>query len=185
MATGDKVYIADKQTLDDIKAKVGSTNDTGGSATSGSIFAKINSLISTFASHVAGWTAARAAKMDNLDVKVSTMQTEEMAATRYTALFNKASEAVTAANNSGVSIKSVQRGVMPATSDLTDVYSIALSTVNPAKCVVSFENRVYSGVNTSFGPLFISLTSNELTVRRPLSSNNDHVQAMWQVVEYY
>ena len=185
MATGDKVYIADKPTLDAINAKAGTTNDTGGNATTGSIFAKLNALISSIASHVSAWTAARASKIDNLDTKVSVMETEANAYARYNALLSKITEAVTAANNSQVAVKSVQRGVMPATTALDDVYNIAISTVNPAKCAVSFENRVHSGVNASFGPLFISLTANALTVRRPLSANSDQVQAMWQIVEYY
>lgn len=90
MAIGDKIYIADKQTLDtvntntaDTRAKVGATGDTGGSATAGSIFAKINAIISHL---LTNWTAARAAKVDNMDAAVSTRQSEANAASRYNTL---------------------------------------------------------------------------------------------------
>lgn len=45
MASGDKFYIADKVTLDEVKEKVGTTTDTGGSETGGSVFAKLNKII--------------------------------------------------------------------------------------------------------------------------------------------
>ena len=86
MAEGDKIYIADKQTLDDVNSKVGQTGNTGGSASAGTIFGKLNAIISSIASFVANWTAARAAKVDNLDAKVSTRESETDAATRYNQL---------------------------------------------------------------------------------------------------
>lgn len=86
MAAGDKIYIADKQTLDDMSAKVGSTNNTGGTTSAGTIFGKLNAIISSIASFVANWTAARAAKVDNLDATVSSRQSESNAESRYNQL---------------------------------------------------------------------------------------------------
>lgn len=86
MAAGDKIYIADKQTLDDVNSKVGSTGNTGGTASAGTIFGKLNAIISNIASHVANWTAARAAKVDNLDATVSSRQSEANALSRYNTL---------------------------------------------------------------------------------------------------
>ena len=83
MAVGDKVYLADKQTLDEVNSKVGATNNTGGSATAGTLFGKLNAIISSIATHVANWTAARAA---NLDAAVSSRQSESNAASRYNTL---------------------------------------------------------------------------------------------------
>lgn len=90
MATGDKVFLADKETLDkvnsnvaDVHARVGTTTDTGGSATSGTLMGKINALISSIASHVANWTAARAA---NLDAAVSSRESEANALARYNSI---------------------------------------------------------------------------------------------------
>lgn len=52
MASGDKFYIADKATLDEVKGKIGSTTDTGGSSTAGSIFGKLNYLVSQVSSYL-------------------------------------------------------------------------------------------------------------------------------------
>lgn len=41
------IQIADKPTLDSVSTKVGNTNDTGGSATAGTIMGKLNKLISS------------------------------------------------------------------------------------------------------------------------------------------
>lgn len=52
MASGDKFYIADKTTLDGVDEKIGSTVDTGGSSTAGSVFGKLNYLVSQVASYL-------------------------------------------------------------------------------------------------------------------------------------
>ena len=63
-----KEYLADKPTLDEVNSKVGTTGDA---ASGTSLFAKVNNLLNTLANHVAAWTSARAAKMDNLDAAIS------------------------------------------------------------------------------------------------------------------
>ena len=86
MAEGDKIFIADKTTLDEVNSKVGQTGNTGGSASAGTLFGKLNAIISSIESHVANWTAARAAKVDNLDATVSSRQSEANALSRYNQL---------------------------------------------------------------------------------------------------
>lgn len=203
----DRIYLADKETLDatrngvdmantalntvksgvtDIQSKIGTTSDTGGSATAGGLFAKINALISSIASHVAAWTSGRAARMDNLDAQVSTMQTEATAAARYSALLSRVGDAVTAAGDSKGAVKSIQRGIVAGVENLEDSFAITISPVNPAKCVVSFENRLVSGSNPVYAPAFLSLTSTTLTIRRPMCNGlTSYISAMWQIVEYY
>lgn len=90
MANGDKLFLADKATLDtvnantaDTKAKVGTPTDTGGTATAGTLMGKLNALISSLLSHVANWTAARAA---NLDAAVSSRESEANALARYNSI---------------------------------------------------------------------------------------------------
>ena len=80
MAIGDKVILADKETLDAVNSKVGAANDTGGNQSSGTLMGKLNALLSGIATHVANWTAARAA---NLDAAVSSRQSEANALARY------------------------------------------------------------------------------------------------------
>lgn len=93
MATGDKVYLADKETLDtvktttdeingkvddinekldsqsgisDINTKLGTTTDPVGSTSQGSVMAKLNKIISDVGTHMNRWTSARAEKIDNI-----------------------------------------------------------------------------------------------------------------------
>lgn len=80
MAAGDKLFLADKKTLDEVNTKVGATTDPGGTATAGSLMGKLNALISSLFNHVSNWTAARAA---NLDAAVSSRESEANAAARY------------------------------------------------------------------------------------------------------
>lgn len=107
MATGDKIYIADKETLDavkentdtmntntsDTKKSVGATGDTGGSATSGSIFAKLNAIISHLLSN---WSAARGALIDTINTNAATASAQ--ATNANTNAYNASVQ--TATNNS-------------------------------------------------------------------------------------
>lgn len=134
MAAGDKVYIADKQTLDDVNSKVGATGNTGGTATAGTIFGKLNAIISSIASFVANWTAARAAKVDNLDAKVSTRQSEQNAYDRYNILNN----------NTGVN------NTASATGTLSQKLSHTINTVNTRQSEADAASR-YNQLNTNTG----------------------------------
>lgn len=134
MAAGDKIYIADKQTLDDVSTKVGSTNNTGGTATAGTLFAKLNAIISSIASHVANWTTARAAKVDNLDASVSSRQSEANALSRYNQLNT----------NTGVN------NTASATGTLSQKLSHAINTVNTRQSETDAASR-YNTLNANTG----------------------------------
>lgn len=79
----DAGYAAMNAGYGEVNTKIGSTADTGGTATSGSIMGKLNALISSLLSHISNWTAARAA---NLDASVSSRESEANAAARYNSL---------------------------------------------------------------------------------------------------
>lgn len=134
MAAGDKIYIADKQTLDDVNSKVGQTGNTGGTASAGTIFGKLNAIISSIASFVANWTAARAAKVDNLDAKVSTRQSEQNAYDRYNILNN----------NTGVN------NTASATGTLSQKLSHIIAEVSAKENDADATNRYYQ-LNTNTG----------------------------------
>ncbi len=70
--------------------KIGTTGDTGGSTTVGSIFAKLNALLQKF---VSVWTDGRAAKLDNLDTTVSSRASQTTV--------NTINSALGATNNTG------------------------------------------------------------------------------------
>ena len=134
MATGDKIYIADKQTLDDVHSKIGATNNTGGTASAGTIFGKLNAIISSIASFVANWTTARAAKVDNLDVTVSSRQSEQNAYDRYNILHQ----------NTGVN------NTASATGTLSQKLSHAINTAASRQSEADAASR-YNALNTNTG----------------------------------
>ena len=134
MATGDKVYIADKQTLDDVNSKVGQTGNAGGTASAGTIFGKLNAIISNIAAHMAAWTTARAAKVDNLDTTVSSRQSEQNAYDRYNILNQ----------NTGVN------NTASATGTLSQKLSHTINTVNTRQSESDAASR-YNQLNTNTG----------------------------------
>ena len=71
MASGGKVYIADKETLDGIKNNVGNTADNGGGTGSGTIFAKLNAIIGSIAPFVTLWSQQRAERIDYIADKAT------------------------------------------------------------------------------------------------------------------
>lgn len=60
MASGDKFYLADKVTLDEVDGKIGASNDAeSSSTTTGSVFGKINYLVaqvSNYLSAIYSWS---------------------------------------------------------------------------------------------------------------------------------
>lgn len=60
------IKIADKPTLDNVNTKVGATGDSGASSSAGTLFGKLNKIISDITSFVGNWTATRAGYIDNI-----------------------------------------------------------------------------------------------------------------------
>lgn len=60
------INIADKDTLDSVNTKVGTTSDTGGTASAGSLMAKLNKIITDITTFVGNWTSTRAGYIDNI-----------------------------------------------------------------------------------------------------------------------
>lgn len=67
--------IANNAVLAEINDKIGQTTDTGGTTNAGSVFAKLNKLISDLATHMGRWTSARASSIDTIASMVSTNNT--------------------------------------------------------------------------------------------------------------
>ena len=57
---------ANQTSVDGIDTKIGATNNTGGTASAGSIFAKLNTLLTD-------WTTTRAGYIDNINTKVDSL----------------------------------------------------------------------------------------------------------------
>ena len=159
MAAGDKIFIADKQTLDDVHSKVGATNNTGGTASAGTIFGKLNAIITSIASHVAAWTATRAAKVDNLDVTVSSRQSETNALSRYNTLNT----------NTGVN------NTASATGTLSQKISHAINTIATRQSESDAASR-YNMLNSN------TATNNTASATGTLSQKLSHIINLFSTV---
>ena len=58
--------VAQQQTVEEINEKIGTTTDSNGSSKAGSVFAKLNQLITDAATMVGRWTQSRADKVDSI-----------------------------------------------------------------------------------------------------------------------
>lgn len=119
MAAGDKIYLADKKTLDEVNTKVGATTDPSGTATAGSLMGKLNALISSLLNHVSNWTAARA---ENLDAAISTRESEASASSRFNALIT-----TTATNNNPSATGTLSQKLSKVLDELSAVKASAAS----------------------------------------------------------
>lgn len=202
MSIGDKVYIADKPTLDATKAAVetkasqtsvntantnintintniGATNNTGGSSTTGTVMAKLNAILTWFTNT---WTSTRAGY---LDTTVTSRESEASAAARYNALVGTLGTINTSTTRGAV--KSVQRG----TVNMVGTYmQISIATVNPSKCKISLygATNIYDGGDSYYTiiPYILSLTSAILTLAMEKSGITQPTGTFsWEIVEYY
>ena len=83
---------AQESTVSGINTKIGETGNTGGSATAGSVFAKLNKLITDITTHMGRWTAARAGYIDTINSNAASAKTASVNAQNYTATNNTASK---------------------------------------------------------------------------------------------
>jgi phage-related tail fiber protein len=176
--------VADKTTLDavstnvtDIKDKVGSTADTGGTTTAGSIFAKLNAILHQFLSY---WTPARAQK---LDASVSNEVWTDARAEKIDAL----SASVATLESRGC-VKSVQSGIVGGGLVPDKYFKININTINPKKAMVILnESAIGTGSGNYFqGSYLVNLTASYLEIT-PNSSYLDTTafKTGWQVIEFY
>lgn len=198
---------ANKTTAAEIKAntdKIGAAEDTGGSTTAGSIFGKLNKLISDLATHMGRWTNTRAVYIDSINTYTATNNTASPTGT----LSQKLSHVISLLGNKGA-VKSAQRGLgtMSVTVTRTGTSSssvtlndleIAISTVNPDKCIVILDGVAFINSSGDATPFVVNLTSTLLTVSASRTGNHEGtgivgaegvylstVQISWQVIEFY
>ena len=107
-----EIFIADKATLDAVNSKVGAAGDTGGSATAGSIMAKLNKNISDASNMAKIMTSARGGYIDNINTKVNSL------ASNNTRKGFTAAELIT---NKKYVMSTV---AIPATTTMTDILNL-------------------------------------------------------------
>ncbi len=66
--------VAQNEEVVQINRKVGSTADSGGSSAAGSIFAKLNKVISDIETHMGRWTSTRAGHIDTINTNATNVK---------------------------------------------------------------------------------------------------------------
>ena len=179
--------------IDTIKTstdKIGAAGDTGGSSTAGSIFGKLNKLISDLTTHMGRWTSARAGYID--DIRNNTAVNNTASATGT--LSQKLSYIASLWTTKGM-VKSVQSGIFNILED--DIISgtatqyaidIEINAINPQKSIVIIEGTL--GATPTSPAILESLTSTTLRIGSESCNTEDNIygraaRGSWQVIEFY
>lgn len=152
-----------------IEEKTGAVNATGGTATAGGIFAKLNKLLTD-------WTTARAGKIDNIDAAISTRASQAS----ITTLQNTANAINTATTEliNGRVVKSVQIGNMVPT---LMPQTVSHSAVNISKSIIILNGD--AGDSYPVPPYITGRTSTSFTVSN--ARNASKPPFSWQIIEFY
>ncbi len=202
-----KEYLADKETLDEVNGKVGTTGDTE-SSTPTTLFSGMKKLLSLLTAHINSWTAARATKIDTIDTNAARFtsaragyvdklnngtyglealkgyvdEVESLLKNTTYGLNAIKSEATAAKNatNRG-SIKSIQRGICSKGGE----QKITINAINPNKAFVLLDGQAvgYEAHDFSGEAYLVNLTEMVLTIYKPDYTSSGG--SSWQVIELY
>lgn len=177
--------------IDTIKTstdKMGTKGDTGGSATEGTVFGKLNALISNLITHMESWTITRAGYIDIINTSTKTNNT----ASETGNLSQKMSHIINLIKNKGT-VKSVQRGVTTLQNSLNGAAQVSISSVNPSKCLVILDGSIQPSAITdmAYTPYVYALAATQLTIKANDETMTtaqpvlDKAKISWQIVEFY
>ena len=153
----------------------GATGDTGGTSTAGTLTAKTNKLLTD-------WTTTRAGYIDNIKTYTTNLNSRLTAA--RAGYLDKL--------NTGVGIKSVQRGIFqetPTSQDKENDITVNLSTITPSKTFILLNGGLsagYSGSSSAVRGYISSVSTTNFvykTGRASMTITAGYVS--WQAVEFY
>lgn len=147
---------------------IGVTTDAVGTNTLGSVFAKLNKLLTD-------WTTTRAGFLDTTISSRASQDTVNNINANVGALVN------------GRVVKSVQRGLVTPGGGHSPL-GISVSTINPDKSIVILNGEWglwdSSSGDTSWSPYLVDLQSNLLFITGAMSAYTS-AKVSWQVIEFY
>jgi hypothetical protein len=166
--TEKTIDIAQESSVQEVNQKIGSTGDTGGSTTAGSLFAKLNAILTNWTSTRAGYIDTIKTNTDNIYAKVDT---EVASAVSNTATNNTASKTgvlsaklayvisllenttygLSAIKSNSGAVKSVQRGTLASTTGSIKVDS---------------NFKIYTTGSTSYNGLYVDITISSVNMSK-------------------
>lgn len=170
---------------------IGVTSDTGGTTSAGTIFGKLNKMLTD-------WTTTRA---ERLDANITSRQPSWGATTIHkdridTNIGSRASQEsvdavkigvdnISAKVSTGFAVKKVQRGTaVPSGRQI----AINIQNIDPTKSVVNLMGHWSlwdsSSGDTTWNPYVISLTATQLTIGQKYMDGNPNFLISWEVIEF-
>ena len=176
---GDKIFIADKPTLDDIKAIVEAQGTTALSGLQQSVLSQTqaNRLDANVSSRQANWGATTTHR-DRIDATISSRATQSS----LNSLHTKVDGINTAVSSGGGGIKSVQRGMASVSSDSR---TVNISSVNRSKSFLTSSTRANEAHINGMSMYATTVrfnSSTELSFQRSSAIGTAYVS--WEVVEF-
>ena len=164
-------------TLKGVTDLLGTTRDSGGSTTAGTIMAKLNAMLNN-------WTSTRAGYLDTIKSNTDANSTANKTGTLSAKLAYVISLLESSTLLNGKIIKSVQRGTIQVDSGTTATKTI--NSVNMNKTVVNVTGVLYGGGGSSGDDesFYLTLTSStQLTMT--CTENTNHRPVAYEVIEFY
>ena len=160
-----------QQNIDNIKELIGQTANTGGTASAGTVMAKLNKLLTD-------WTSARASKIDTINTNAANLNTR-LTRAGYLDLLNR-----------GVSIKNIQRGFFFVNIKngvpVEDEYRITLSTIVPSKTFILASGKMFSASGTISEDRIDTIGTTYFIYLPGLAGTaSGSYGVRWQAIEFY
>lgn len=153
--------------VDGIVGKVGETNDSSGSTTSGGIFAKLNKVITDTTSLLTRLTTVRAASLDRIGSSE-----------------DSGSDTLFGILKAGLAVKSIQYQYFTIASKGLPK-TVSISSVNPERSIVIIQGTSHDVSGYTHGLVLSSFSETSIKITGFENINNVETVCAIQVIEFY
>lgn len=160
------------ETIKEAIERIGTTKDTGGSTTAGTLMGKLNAALS---------------KINTIYTATGKIGSTGDTGGSQTAgtVFGKENAILEVLKNGGMPVvKSIQSGRV-SVGGKNRISEITISKVNPSKCIVLVDTVSYTNGSYVHHSYFESLTETTLKIVWTGSGGYESAMVNWQVIEFY
>lgn len=133
-----KINIALESSVEDVKTSIGTTGNTGGSITVGTIFGKLNKIIADLASHISSWTSTRAGYID-----IIKSNTDRLTSARATIIDNIGATSNTGGTTSAGTVMAKLNALITNTTANNTASKTGVLSAKLAYVISLLENTTY------------------------------------------
>jgi hypothetical protein len=162
------IDVAQESSVQEVNQKIGSTGDTSGSTTAGSLFAKLNAILTNWTSTRAGYIDTIKTNTDNIYAKVDT---EVASAVSNTATNNTASKTGVLSAKLAYVISLLENttyGLSAIKSNSGAVKSVQRGTVSSSTSSKKYDDnfKVWSSGTSHYGGIYIDITISSINMSK-------------------